>query len=102
MRRGSSRWSAPELGKRLEAWIWRRIEDLQLAYLLCWLVWSVSFQGVPVGVGGLDNAMSGKKEVWRGRFVRSTGDGGTGNRRLQQVFDTELEMKRGWGRGWRS
>lgn len=45
------------------AWTWRRVEDLQLAYQLCWLVWCVSSQGMPVGVGGWDKAMSRRRKL---------------------------------------
>lgn len=40
-------------------------EDLQLAYLLSYLEWSLVFQGVPADLGVWDKAMSESKEVWR-------------------------------------
>jgi hypothetical protein len=43
---------------RLEDWIWKRDEDLQLAYLLPWPQWSSGFQRMPAEVGGWDKAMS--------------------------------------------
>lgn len=45
---------SPELGMRMGDWTWRngvRGEDLQLAYLLPWMTWSMDSQAVPVGVG---------------------------------------------------
>lgn len=38
--------------------------------------------GVPVGIGGWDKAVSGGKEIWRGRYERSTGSIGCRGRRV--------------------
>lgn len=62
-----------------------------LAYLCPWLKWSVSSQGMPAGVGGWDNVMSGRKQVWTGRPVRSIG--GRGISGLMQSWRWNLVNK---------
>lgn len=52
---------------RLGDWIWKRggrNEDLQLACPLPSTEWSVSGQGMLVGVRGWNKAIHGGKEVW--------------------------------------
>lgn len=39
-----------------------KIEDLQLAYLLCWLNWSVGSQGIPIGVGDCDKGINRERK----------------------------------------
>lgn len=50
--------------------------------------------GVPVGAGGWDKTVSGGKEIWRGRYERSTGSiGCRGRGVLSKWLAAELRAR---------
>lgn len=73
-------WSSTELGlKDCGGFIRRRGgigEVLQLGYLLLPSRVAYRLQGKPARVGGWNTAISGEKDVWKGRSVCATRDEG--------------------------
>lgn len=66
--------TAKKLEIRLGHWIWKKRcigVDLRLAYLLLWQGWPAGSWIMPAGVWGWDKAMSGGKEDWRRKSMRS-------------------------------